>query len=162
MQSVVADRQSISATTAFVKAWFLGGVVAGVLDAGDGVIFNYIANHLNPIQVLQYIASGFFGSRSFDMGLLSAAIGAGAHFFIAFVLAIIYVTATRIAPIMNRHAVLLGPLYGAAVFLTMNFVVLKFTNTVETPVTTAFLVNGLVGHALLVGLPIALCARKSI
>jgi len=44
----------------------------------------------------------------------------------------------------------------------MNFVVLKFTNTVETPVTTAFLVNGLVGHALLVGLPIALCARKSI
>jgi uncharacterized membrane protein YagU involved in acid resistance len=160
VQSAAADTQMTSATTTFTKAWLLGGFVAGVLDAGNGVIFNYFANNLNPIQVLQYIASGFFGSRSFDMGLLSAAIGAGAHFFIAFVLAIIYVTATRIVPIMNRYAILLGLLYGVAVFLTMNFIVLKFTNTVETPITTAFLVNGLFGHALLVGLPIALCARK--
>jgi uncharacterized membrane protein YagU involved in acid resistance len=161
MQSVAADTQLNSAPTTFAKAWLLGGVVAGVLDAGNGVIFNYIANSLNPVQVLQYIASGFFGSRSFDMGLLSAAIGAGAHFFIVIVLAIIYVTATRIAPIMNRYAISLGILYGAEVFLTMNFFVLKFTNTVETPITTAFLVNGLFGHALLVGLPIALYARRS-
>ena len=142
-----------------LRAVLLGGVAAGTLDAIDGVVFNGLANGLNPVEVLQYIASGFYGVASFTMGLRSAAVGAVAHYFIAVVLALIYVVATRIAPVMQRHWVALGLGFGAVVFLTMNFVVLPLTNVVETPVTLAFLVNGLIGHALLVGLPIARAAR---
>ena len=40
-----------------VQAIFWGGLVAGTLDAVDGVIA-YGTQGLNPIQVLQYIASG--------------------------------------------------------------------------------------------------------
>ena len=40
-----------------VQAIFRGGLVAGILDAVDGVIA-YGTQGLNPIQVLQYIASG--------------------------------------------------------------------------------------------------------
>jgi hypothetical protein len=40
-----------------VQAIFWGGLIAGVLDAIDGVIA-YGTQGLNPIQVLQFIASG--------------------------------------------------------------------------------------------------------
>lgn len=152
-------REAQPADAGLLRAVLLGGVAAGTLDAVDGVVFNGLANGLNPIQVLQYIASGFYGAASFNMGLGSASVGAVAHYFIALVLALIYVVATRIAPVMQRHWVALGLVFGAAVFLTMNFVVLPLTNVVAAPVTLAFLVNGLIGHALLVGLPIARAAR---
>jgi hypothetical protein len=42
----------------------------------------------------------------------------------------------------------------------MNLVVLPMTAVVSGPITTAALINGLVGHALFVGLLIVLFARK--
>jgi hypothetical protein len=139
----------------------VGGLLAGTLDALDGVVFNGLANHLGPVQVLQYIASGFYGARSFDLGLASAAVGAGAHYFIALVLAAIWGIAARILPALHRHVLVLGSAYGVAVFLTMNFVVLPLTHVVATPITPAFLINGLIGHALFVGVAIAWAAARA-
>ena len=144
-----------------IRPVMIGGLLAGTLDAIDGVAFNGLANGLNPIQVLQYIASGFYGARSFQMGLFSAAVGAAAHYFIALVLAAIYVVAARLFPVLNRYVVLLGSGFGVAVFLTMNFVVLPLTHVVATPITPAFLINGLIGHALFVGVAIAWAAARA-
>ena len=65
------------------KAILWGGLVAGVLDATDGVVA-FGLQGLNPIQVLQYIASGLLGKASFDGGLATAALGTLIHFFITF------------------------------------------------------------------------------
>jgi hypothetical protein len=43
----------------------------------------------------------------------------------------------------------------------MNLIVLPISAVAHTPITTAALLNGLIGHALFVGLPIALFARKA-
>jgi len=43
-----------------LHAIFLGGLIAGTLDAVDGVIA-FGTQGLNPIQVLQYITSGALG-----------------------------------------------------------------------------------------------------
>ena len=56
--SVLVPKQFLTNT----QAIFWGGLVAGVLDAVDGVIV-YHTQGLNPIQVLQYIASGALGSE---------------------------------------------------------------------------------------------------
>ena len=45
-----------------------GGLVAGILDATDGVIA-FGLNGMSPIQVLQYIASGLLGPNSFKVDL---------------------------------------------------------------------------------------------
>jgi hypothetical protein len=50
--------------------------------------------------------------------------------------------------------------YGAAVYLVMNLMVLPLTAVAPSPITTSALLNGLLGHALFLGLPIALFARK--
>jgi uncharacterized membrane protein YagU involved in acid resistance len=141
-------------------AIFYGGLIAGILDAADGVVAYYFAAGLNPIQVLQFIASGFYGAAAFQMGIPGALVGLLAHFFIAFAVAAIYVGATRFLPMLSREAVMWGTIYGAAVFIVMNFVVLPHTAAVKSPLSLPLLLNGVLGHALFVGLPIALAARR--
>ena len=57
-----------------------GGLLAGTLDAVDGVAA-FGLKGMNPIQVLQYIASGLLGVASFQGGLKTAGLGALLHYF---------------------------------------------------------------------------------
>ena len=50
------------------RAILWGGLIAGVLDATDGVVA-FGLKGMNPLQVLQYIASGLLGPASFKGGL---------------------------------------------------------------------------------------------
>jgi uncharacterized membrane protein YagU involved in acid resistance len=141
-------------------AIFYGGLIAGILDGTDGFVAGYIPGGLNPIQVLQFIASGFYGAAAFEKGILGALVGLLAHFLIAFAVAAVYVGVTRFLPKLNREAGMWGTIYGAAVFIVMNFVVLPHTAVVKSPLSLPLLLNGVLGHALFVGLPIALTARR--
>ena len=149
-----------SKSLTFPGAVFYGGLIAGILDAGDGVVAYYLAQGFNPIQVLQFIASGFYGGTAFQRGLFGACVGLMAHFFIAFVVAAIYVSATRILPALRTHAIGWGLAYGAAVFLVMNFIILPHTAVVRSPFSWSLFLNGIIGHSLFVGLPIALAAGR--
>src|SRR6478752_6009993 len=128
-------------------AIFYGGLIAGILDAADGVVAYYFAAGFNPIQVLQSIASGFYGAAAFQKGISGALVGLLAHFFIAFAAAAIYVGANRFLP-MLRDLVMWGTIYGAAVFIVMNFVVLPHTAVLKSPLSLPLLLNGVLGHAL--------------
>jgi hypothetical protein len=57
---ILSTRQSLTT----LRATLLGGLIAGTLDAVDGVIA-FGTQGLNPIQVLQYIASGALGQAGF-------------------------------------------------------------------------------------------------
>jgi uncharacterized membrane protein YagU involved in acid resistance len=134
-------------------------LISGVLDASDGVVF-FGLHGLNPIQVLQYIASGALGAASFNGGLPTAALGALIHFFIAAVVSSLYILVSRKLPFVNQHAIALGLFYGAAAYLFMTYIVLPNSAVAPSAFSVAALLNGLIGHALFVGLPIALVARK--
>ena len=144
-------KQGIGAAAAII--W--GAVVSGTLDAIDGSTYFYLVRHANPLEVLQFIASGWFGEKAFSMGLLGSLIGMVSHYGIAIILAAIYVFAAMALPILRRYWIALGLAYGAAIFLTMNFIVLPQTNVVDWGVTTLYIVHGLISHAIFVGLPLA-------
>jgi hypothetical protein len=137
-----------------------GGLVAGVLDATDGVIA-FAFNGFNPIQVLQYIASGLLGAKSFQGGLPTAALGAGLHFLIAFVAAGVYYAASVKLPVLVRRPVPWGLAFGVAVYFFMNYLVLPMSNVPKSPFSLPMFLNGVIGHALFVGLPIAWFAHRS-
>ena len=143
-----------------VQAIFWGGLVAGTLDAVDGVIA-YGTQGLNPIQVLQYIASGALGRSAFRGGFAAAILGAAFHFFIAGVAAAAFVLASWRLQILKIHAVAAGLLYGAAVYFFMNCFVLPLSAVVPTAFQLGLFLNGVIGHALFVGLPISLFARRA-
>ena len=141
------------------RAILYATLVVGVLDATDGVVFLGLHSQ-NPIQVLQYIASSLLGARSFSGGLASAGLGLVLHFAVSLVVATIYILASRHITVLRTQWVLLGLLYGMAVWSVMNLVFLPHTASVNSTLTAAALANGLIGHALFVGLPNAFFAKK--
>ena len=154
-----AERQTQESPLAFdTIIW--GGLTAGVLDATDGVIaFGF--KGMNPIQVLQYIASGALGVNAFKGGLSTAALGALFHFFIAFVVAAVYYGASRKLTALYRNPATGGLVYGATVYVFMNYMVLPLSAVPKSEFSLPLFLNGIVGHALFVGLPIAWFARRS-
>jgi hypothetical protein len=146
-------------TLSVSRTIFYATLVVGVLDAADGVVFRGLQGQ-NPIQVLQYIASSLLGARSFLGRLATAGLGLVVHFAIALVVAAIYILASRRIVALRTQWILLGLLYGAAVWAVMNLVVLPLTAVAPSPITTAALVNGVMSHALFVGLPSAFFAMK--
>lgn len=141
----------------------LGGLVAGVLDAVDAVIAYGILGQ-NPVQVLQYVASGILGSGAYagftPVGIANAGLGAGLHFFIALVVASVYYAGALKVPILGRWPVASGLLFGASVFLFMTYLILPNSNVTKSPFSLGLFLNGIIGHALFVGLPIALYAAR--
>ena len=146
-------------TLSVSRAILYATLVVGVLDATDGVVFRGLQGQ-NPIQVLQYIASSLLGARAFSGGLASAGLGLVLHFGISLVVATIYILASRRIAVLRTQWMFLGLLYGAAVWAVMNLVVLPFTAVGHSPIPASSLVNGLIGHALFVGLPCAFFAKK--
>jgi len=158
MTNSVSESTQLSPRAFDTILW--GGLTAGVLDAIDGVIaFGF--KGMNPIQVLQYIASGALGSDAFKGGLATAALGTAFHFFIAFVVAAVYYTASRKLATLYRNPAIWGTAFGAAVYLFMNFLVLPFSAVPKGPFSLPLFLNGVIGHAIFVGLPIAWFARRS-
>jgi hypothetical protein len=141
------------------RAILYATLVVGVLDATDGVVFRGLQGQ-NPIQVLQYIGSSLLGTRSFSGGLATAGLGLVLHFATALVVAAIYILASRRLAVLRTQWVLLGLLYGAAVWAVMNLLVLPLTAVAPSPITIAALANGVISHALFVGLPSAFFAKK--
>ena len=158
-QTLGRGSQLAARTLPVSRAILYATLVVGVLDATDGVVFLGLHGQ-NPIQVLQYIASSLLGTRSFSGGLASAGLGLVLHFAISLVVATIYILASRRVAVLRTQWVLLGLLFGAAVWVVMNLVVLPLTAVAHGPIPTAALINGIIGHALLVGLPSAFFATK--
>ena len=154
--TILSQKQALTS----VQAIFWGGLVAGILDAVDGVIA-FSTQGLNPIQVLQYIASGALGKSAFQGGLVTAALGAAFHFGIAWVAAAIFVLASRRLQVLKAQAVPAGLLYGAAVYFFMNYLVLPLSAVAPARFQLGLFLNGVIGHALFVGLPISLFARRA-
>jgi len=141
-------------------AIFWGGLMCGVFDITQAFIAFGIQNGAKPATILQSVASGLLGVKAFQGGARTAALGAGLHFVIAFGAATVYYVASRWIPFMTGHAVFSGLLYGEMVFLFMHFVVVPLSAAPPGKFTMAVLITGPIGHMFLVGLPIALAARK--
>jgi hypothetical protein len=154
-----SESQSAMRTLPVSRAILCATLVVGVLDATDGVVFLGLHGQ-NPIQVLQYIASSLLGVRSFSGGLPSAVLGLVVHFAVSLVVATFYIFASRRISVLRTQWVPLGLLYGMAVWSVMNLVLLPHTAVVGSALTAAALANGLIGHALFVGLPSAFFAKR--
>lgn len=136
------------------EAWtavILGGLAAGV---GDSVLA-LVLYPVSLVRIYQSVAAGLLGRDSFQGGLATAALGMFLHFFIATTAALVYVVASSRLKLLRRQPVPWGLAFGVAVYFFMNFVVVPLS----WARAGGFAWKPMIGHALLVGLPIALVAR---
>jgi len=142
------------------RALLLGGLTVGVLDGLDALIF-FGLRGVPPARLFQGIASGLLGRSAFAGGMATALLGVLLHFFIAFAVVTTYHVAARRLPGLTDRPWIYGPLYGLLVYAVMSFVVVPLSAIGARSPSTDVLLNGLLIHALGVGLPAALSARAA-
>lgn len=137
-----------------VLAIFVGGLIAGALDLTSAFItFGW--------GVPRAIAGGLLGRTAFQGGPGTYALGVLLHFFIACSAAAIYYAVSRRLEFMTEHAVVCGMFYGIAIFLVMNLVVLPLSALhVRGPFQLRGLIQGVLVHMIIIGLPIALSVKR--
>lgn len=146
-----------------VRAIGWGGFVGGVLDISDALVF-YGVRGVAPEKLLQGIARGLLGSRAAQGGWGSAMLGLGLHSLIAFTAAAVYYVASRKIRMLRQRSLVSGLLYGVAVFLFMNMIVVPLSAIHRSP--TAMLkfnivtINAVLALILFIGLPIAIAVKR--
>ena len=149
---------SISSPRRPVEAVLGGCLACGTLDITAAFIVYGILG-VKPIVLLQLIASGALGARSFHGGLATAALGLFFEYVIALGAATAYVIGSRFLPVLLNRAVLCGALYGVFVYFFMNQIVVRLSATAKYPFSLKLTIIGIIIHIFCVGLPIALVAR---
>jgi hypothetical protein len=134
------------------------GLVVGVLDISSAFVI-WWQRGTGVQRGLQGIAAGLLGPKSFDGGMVTAALGLALHFFVAFVVVSIFYMASRKLPSLTENAFVSGALYGIGVYIVMYWFVLPTT----FPAFRHRLWNELLAiaiHICLIGLPCAFIVRR--
>jgi hypothetical protein len=143
-----------------VRIILVGGVIAGTLDLLAAFASSWLRAGVGPVRVMQSIASGLLGAASFTGGAGTAVLGVAAHFLIATVATAVFYFASRTLRSLVEHVIVAGLLYGVAVYLFMNFVVLPLSAVPQrgAPPLSGRII-GLLIIMFCVGLPIAAIVR---
>ena len=139
---------------------FWGGLIAGTLDICAAFLTAWLRSGVSPVRVLHFVASGLLGRAAFAGGAKTALLGLALHFLIATVATAVFYFASRKWLFLVERPIHFGLLYGVAVYLFMNFVVLPLSLVTRGPVTVSGFVIGLLTIMFCVGLPIALIVRR--
>ena len=148
---------SISAAakkTSLALPILVGGGVAGLLDMTSA----YISfGRFMPIG----IAGGIVGAAGRHVSVGQYILGLSIHYFIAFSAATVYCLASKKLEFLREHFIVCGLFYGMGFFLFMQLVVLPLSAYhAMGPYQYRGLVQGLLAHMFLIGLPISISLRK--
>ena len=146
-------------TFSSAKAISIAGLTCGAMDITAALLV-YGSMSAKPLRLLQGIAGGVLGPRTYSGGVPTALFGLVLHFVIAFGAATVFFLASRGLPFLLNQAVLSGVLYGIAVYFFMNRVVVQLSNATKYSFSVKMMLIGIVIHIFCVGLPIALSVRK--
>jgi hypothetical protein len=139
------------------RAIVWAGLLAGTLDITVALVESALEGK-GPVHLFQAIAGGLLGISSFQGGLATAVLGAFFHFLIATTAAAVFYLASRKLKFMVHYAIPSGLLYGVAVYIVMNYIVLPLSAYHVKIVPPS--VKDVAVLMFVVGLPISLVVRS--
>ena len=155
------DGSAVGRPTAF-DTIVLGGLAIGVLDFLDASIFFTQYFGISLARVWQGVAAGVLGREAATAGgWNTAALGILLHFVVAFVIATVFFIGTRVTTFLVNHPIVSGLSFGVIAHFVMQHVVIPLSaagGPTPAPFRWPVFLNSVIGHALLVGLPVALIA----
>lgn len=156
------DFSSVGKPQAFETILY-GGLAIGVLDFLDASIFFPLYYGIGFFDVWHGPASGLIGREASKAGgVPTALLGIVLHFCVAFTIAAAYFLIARYL-VRVKHFVIIGLLYGITANLVMQHIVIPLSAIGPRTTVEPFgsVMNSFVGHAFLVGLPVATIAAWS-
>jgi uncharacterized membrane protein YagU involved in acid resistance len=101
----------------------IAGLGGGLVDITYACIVGATRGR-SPEKVLQSVASGWLDKASYQGGWATAALGLVTHFGIVIVMAAVYALASLRLPILRQRPLIMGALYGVALYGVMYGIVL--------------------------------------
>ena len=141
-----------------------GGLAIGILDLTFAFTFYGLVLGAKPLRIFQSVAAGVLGRpAAIEGGVPTFLIGIALHFVVATCIAAVYYLATLFVPALIRHAVISGLSYGVVAYFGMKYIVVPLSAIGQRGPLPRFpiLLTEVIGHAVLVGLPVALLAQRS-
>ena len=137
------------------------GLIAGTLDISENLVFNAF-RHITPAMIFRYIASGLLGMEAIRGGAGMIALGVAIHYTIALAWTALYFFAALQWRVLVRRPVACGLIYGALVYIVMNFAVLPLTRIPHShaAVSVASRVSGMLALLFCIGLTVALLTAR--
>lgn len=145
-------------TSSIAKPILVATLVAGTLD----ILFAMILTLLFDREIgnmLRYVASGPFPAAT-GMGTAGALLGLLVHFALMGIMAALFVIVARDQPRLLDRPFVSGVTYGLATYVVMNWIVVPVRFDTSLPPSPLSITTQLFAHITLVGLPIALIARR--
>ena len=152
---MTADSRNNSATKRnALLAIAVGGIIAGTLDLTQAcILFGW--------DIPLFIAAGLLGPHAAHGGAGTYIFGVFLHFFIACTAAAIYYATSLRLSFLKEYPLICGLFFGAAVEEVMRLVVLPLSALhAKGPYDLRDLIQGLLVHMVVVGLPISYSLRR--
>src|SRR5947208_8931143 len=135
-------------------------VVSGSLDIVFAIILTLIFGR-EVDNMLRFVASGPF-PNALEWGAAGAALGLIVHFALMAIMATIFVFAARRFPDMLQSPIKWGVIYGLVTYVAMNWIVVPLRFDAPLPPKPISIATQLFAHVVLVGIPFALIAAKTL
>lgn len=132
-------------------------LLTGTLDALAAILISY---KIPPAVIFKFIASGWFGREAMSGGTSMILYGLIFHYLIAafFTVTLFWLYPQIIKLVKKKY--LVGILYGLAIWIIMNYIVLPMTNIPKSHghLELISLLKGIAALIICIGLPVALIA----
>ena len=152
--------KSLDSRSLLLRPIVLGGLFIFIGQAITLFIVAVLIQKNPYLLTWQYIASGGLGMSAFEGGIATGLVGVFFHFIISFTIAGVFILAAGRISFLRRYAVPVSLLYGFGVFIVMNMIVTPLSATPPIPAPTPpFLIEAILEHIFLVGLPLGLLVR---
>jgi len=161
-ENILDDRveEKRSAVRRYLQTIVYGGLCVGVLD-GSAATTHAALKGMTPDRVFHYVASGLIGrDASYSGGAATIVLGILLHFVIAVGVVTVFFFLSSSFPVLLRRAVLVGTVYGIAVYFVMAYLIVPLSAVPRTPFSFSGMITGIVIHMFCVGLPTALIVRS--
>ena len=142
----------------------LGGFFIGLFDLLFAFTYYGLILGVPYLRIFQSVAAGVLGRpRATAGGIPTFLLGILLHFVVATCIATVYYFATLFLPVLLRHPIVSGLIYGVCAYFGMKYIILPLSAIGQRGnlPRASILITELIGHAVLVGLPVALLAYRS-
>ena len=143
-----------------LKTIFFAGFCVGTLDILAALTDYYIATGKNPVVVLKFIASGFYGKQAFSGGTNMVFLGLLSHFIIAFIFTIFFFSVYPKIKFISKYRIATGIIYGTFAWAVMNLIVLPLSNTPPISHTTFKVIKAILILVVMMGIPLSFIAHN--
>lgn len=143
--------------------WLLAaGCIAAALDMLVAIAY-WSPHGISAVHVMQSIATWVLGPQAYDGGAATAVFGLLLYVLVLWGVAALYRVLARRQPVLVRHPLPAGALYGAvAYFAIFHGLVPMLTGHHPDLSDTPWLLTCIGAYASVVGIPCALAARASL